>query len=339
MRGGVVLAAQAREVAYKLMTQTDQTLEQPAADHAVPDPPPSGGVLVVLNPVAGTHDPAQVRQVIEDHLSADGQALEWYETTGDEYLPDVAREAAERGFRMVIAVGGDGTVSEVASGLVHSNTALGIIPVGTANVLAHELHIPFALEAACRLLTGEQHTTRIDAMQVNDRFFFLHIGMGLDALVMRDTQREHKRRFGIFAYIWTGLTLLFGYQPRRFVIVADGKRHRRRASQVVIANGSTFGISQLRLGSHIHPDDGFIDICVLYAQRLPDYLTIAWHFLTRRHGRERKIRYYRAHQSVIINTHSTLPIQADGEILEQFPLHVRVVPRAVSVIVPPSPDD
>jgi YegS/Rv2252/BmrU family lipid kinase len=315
------------------MTPTDYTLQQPDAEQHVPDPPPSGGVLVVLNPVAGTHDPAEVRQVIEQHLSADGQLLEWYETTGSEHLPNVAREAAARGFRMVIAVGGDGTVSEVASGLVHSNTALGIIPVGTANVLAHELDIPFELHAACRLLTSDQHTTCIDAMQVNDRFFFLHIGIGIDALVMRDTQREHKRRFGIFAYLWTGAIRLFGYQPRRFVIVADGKRHRRRASQVVIANGSTFGISQLRLGSHIHPDDGFIDVCVIYARRLPDYLTIAWHFITRRHGRERKIRYYRAHQSVILNTSSTLPIQADGEILEQFPLHVRVVPQAVRVIV------
>jgi diacylglycerol kinase family enzyme len=162
--------------------------------------------------------------------------------------------------------------------------------------------------------------------------------MGLDALVMRDTTREHKRRYGIFAYIWTGLVRIFGYQPRRFVIVADGKRHRRRASQVVIANGSTFGFSQLRLGNHIQPDDGFIDICVIYARRFPDYLTIAWHFITRRHGRERKIRYYRAHQSVIINTSSSLPIQADGEILEQFPLHVRVVPQAVRVLVPAPKD-
>jgi YegS/Rv2252/BmrU family lipid kinase len=319
-------------------TQTEQTLQQPTAEQRVPEPPPSGGVLVVLNPVAGTHNPGEVRRTIEQHLGADGQALEWYETTGDEHLPDIASKAAQRGFQMVIAVGGDGTVSEVASGLVHTETALGIIPVGTANVLAHELRIPFDLEAACRVLTGEPHTTCIDAMQVNDRHFFLHIGMGLDSLVMRDTSREHKRRFGIFAYMWTGVVRLFGYQPRRFVIITDGTRHHRRASQVVIANGSTFGLSQLRLGSHIQPDDGFIDVCVIFARRLPDYLTIAWHFITRRHGRERKIRYYRAHQSIIINTSSVLPIQADGEILEQFPLHVRVVPQAVRVIVPPQPD-
>jgi YegS/Rv2252/BmrU family lipid kinase len=317
------------------MTQTEQSTQQQPAEQHLPDTRPDVQILVVANPVAGTHDHAELRRTIEQHFGTAGHELEWYETTGNEYLPAVAREAAQRGFRMVVAAGGDGTVSAVASGLVGSNTALGIVPVGTANVLAHELRIPFDPNEACRLLAGNDiSTTCIDAMQVKDRYFFLHIGIGLDALVMRDTQREHKRRFGILAYIWTGVARLIGYQPRRFVIITDDQSQRRRASQVVIANGSTFGMAQLQLGSHIQPDDGFVDICVLYGRRLPDYLAIAWHFITRQQGRERKIRYFRAHQRVVINTDNTLPIQADGEILEHYPLRVNVVPQAVRVVVP-----
>ena len=125
----------------------------------------------------------------------------------------IAHEAQGRGFEMVVAAGGDGTVSAVAEGLVGTETPLGIIPLGTANVLARELGIPVELEGAVRLLAGAHGVTSIDAMKVGEKHYFTQVGVGIDAMMIRDTRREDKRRFGRIAYIWTALTGSWGSSP------------------------------------------------------------------------------------------------------------------------------
>jgi diacylglycerol kinase (ATP) len=292
-------------------------------------------VFVVLNPMAGNSTAADVRAALDSHFPADTWTQEIYETTGDEEVSDIVRAALARGCDLVIAAGGDGTVSEVAEALVHSDVALGIIPVGTANVLARELGLPLDLEGACALLAGEHATNSIDAMQVGDKAFFLHIGVGLDSLMIRDTDRASKRRFGRAAYLWTALKWLIGYQPRRFTIAVDGRRLRPRAAQVLIANGGLLGMPPFRWGPHIRPDDGRIDVCVLSARSLGDYLRVVWQVLIGHRRRSPNIRYYSAERSIIVDADRPLPIQGDGEILGETPVRVQVIPDAVVLVVPP----
>jgi YegS/Rv2252/BmrU family lipid kinase len=289
---------------------------------------------IIWNPVAGTTDEATMRHIFEQYFSSEGRSYELYETAADERVESVASDAAQRDVTMVIAAGGDGTVASVAGGLIQSSMPMGIIPAGTSNTLAQELGIPTDLDAACRLLLAPHTTNTIDAMQVGERFFLLHISVGLDAIVMRDTGREAKRRFGRLAYIWTGIARMFGHQPRRFTLVIDGKRHRPRAAQVLVANGGTFGVPQLSWGQHIRPDDGHLDVCVIHARTLLDYLNILWHMVLRRQKRSRKIRYIPAYENVIVTSDNELPVQADGEILDQTPVKVRVVPDAVRIVIP-----
>lgn len=291
-------------------------------------------LFAIINPVAGTAPVDEIRNTLEQHLSNAGWSYEFYETTGGEQVTTVAHEAVRRGFSVVAAVGGDGTVSEVASGLVGTDAVLGIVPTGTANVLAQELGIPLNIDAACRLLIDASATTSIDGMQIQERYFFLQIGIGLDSLMIRDTSRQHKRRFGRVAYLWTGITRLLGFQPARFTIVTDGKQRRSGAVQVLIANGGAFGVPQLRWGPDIYPDDGSLTVCVIYSRNLLNYLRVAWYILTSQQKRSRTIRYYHARQNIIINADKPLPIQADGEIIGDTPVQVRVVPGAVRVIVP-----
>jgi YegS/Rv2252/BmrU family lipid kinase len=292
-------------------------------------------VFVVLNPMAGNSTAAEVRAALDRHFSPDTWLQEIYETTGEEELSMVVRAALERGCDLVIAAGGDGTVSEVAEALVHSDVPLGIIAVGTANVLARELGLPLDLEGACALLAGEYATNSIDAMQVGDKAFFLHIGVGIDSLMIRDTDRAAKRRFGRAAYLWTAFKWLIGYQPRRFTIAVDGRRLRPRAAQVLIANGGVLGMPPFRWGLHIRPDDGQIDVCVVSARSLGDYLRVIWQVLIGHRRRTPNIRYYSAERSIIVDADRPLPIQGDGEILGETPVRVQVVPDAVAVVVPP----
>ncbi len=292
-------------------------------------------VFVVLNPMAGGSSAADIRAALARHLG-EQSALELYETTGQpgEDVVALVRAALERGSELVLAAGGDGTVSEVGEALVGTSVPLGIIPVGTANVFARELGLPLTLDEACALFAGDYATTTVDAMKVGEQYFVLQIGVGLDALMIRDTERAAKRRFGRAAYLWTAATQLVGFQPQRFTIMADDQRIRPRASQVLIANGGVLGVPPLTWGPHIRPNDGKIDVCVVSARTLLDYLGLIWHTLLGQQRRDRNVRYLAAERLIVVSADKPLPVQADGEIIGETPLRIEVVPRALRVIAP-----
>jgi YegS/Rv2252/BmrU family lipid kinase len=292
-------------------------------------------VFVVLNPVAGTCTADDVRAALGRHFTCEQGACDIHETTRQDDLSALAREAAARGCDLVVAAGGDGTVSAVADGVAGSPTPLGIIPLGTANVLARELGVPVDLDQACKLLAGPLATTAIDAMVVGKRSYLTQVGVGIDSLMIRDTGREEKRRLGRLAYLWTAALHLIGFQPRRFSIAVDGRpAERSRASQVVVANSATLGQHPFRWGPDIRPDDGRVDVCIIRARNFIDYASLAWHVVTGRHRQSRHVRYLRAGHSVRIESDRPLPVQADGEIVGETPVEVRVAAGAVRVVTP-----
>lgn len=297
----------------------------------------SSRVFVVLNPMAGSSAADTIRAALEKYFGGHDTHLEIYETTGQEgRLGPMVAETARKGFDLMIAAGGDGTIAEVADGLVGTGIPLGIIPVGTANVLARELGLPLDVDAAVSLLAGPHATRTLDAMRLDDRHFVLQIGIGIDALMIRDTSRTVKRRFGRIAYLWTACTRVVGFQPRRFLLDIDGKRHKLRASQVLLANGGAFGDPEYRWGPGIRLDDGVIDVCVAYARTPWHYCGLLWDVFRRQPHRNRLVRYFKAHKTIDVVTRKPLPVQADGEIVGETPIRVEVVPAAVDVVVPRS---
>ena len=311
------------------------TVDIPDSNIVDAAPSESRRVFVVLNPMAGNSTADEVRSALQEHFG-DQIELAIYETTGaaDEDVVALVRDAVGRGVTLVVAAGGDGTVSDVAEGLIGGEIPLGIIPVGTANVFARELELPLTLAEACALLVGQHAISQIDAMKARDKYFVLQIGIGLDSLMIRDTERDAKRRFGRAAYIWTALTRLVGYQPVRFTVVADGKRLRPRASQVLIANGGVLGMPPFSWGPHIRPNDGRIDVCIVSARTVLDYLGLVWHTILGQQRSDRNVRYLSARQTIAISADQPLPVQADGEIIGETPIQIEVVPNAIHVIVP-----
>ena len=176
-------------------------------------------------------------------------------------------------------------------------------------------------------------------MKVGEKHYFTQVGVGIDAMMIRDTKREDKRRFGRIAYIWTALTRLLGFQPRRFLIRADDRQERRRASQIVIANSGILGQPPFRWGPDIEPDDGRLDVCIVRAQTLLDYLALAWHVVRGQHRQSSNVRYLNARREIVIETRRPLPVQADGEIIGETPVQVQLVAAAVRVIVPETRGD
>jgi len=309
----------------------------PTVEHAVEPAtiPKPMRIFVVLNPMAGSANAADVRQALSQHLGEQSQTT-IYETTGDagEDVVAIVRAEMANNPSVVVAAGGDGTISDVAEALIGTDTRLVIIPIGTANIFARELGIPLDLQGACALLGDQPNTTSIDAMKVGEQYFVLQTGIGIDSLMIRDTDRQSKRRFGRAAYMWTAFTRLIGYQPMRFTILADGKRIRPRASQVLIANGGVLGMPPFRWGPNIRPDDGKIDVCIVSARTALDYFGLIWHTLLGQQRRDRNVRYLTAERSIVISADQPLPIQADGEIIGDTPIQIQVIPDALVVIVP-----
>lgn len=294
-------------------------------------------IFVVLNPVAGTSDGATVRAILEQRLASDDRQVEFYETTGadDEDIVATVRTALGRGADLVVAAGGDGTVAQVAAALVGSDVPLGIVPAGTANVMAEVLVLPAGVEAAADLLAGELVTTRVDGMRMGDRLGVLHISVGITALMQRDTPRDLKSRFGRLAYLYVAAYWIFGFQPRRFMLVVDGKRRRVSASQVLVANGGAMGQPPMSWGPDIEPDDGVLDICIINARTFRDYLAVGWSSLTGRHRVNQRLRYLKARKSIAINTKPPLPVQLDGELVGDTPVRIELEPGAVCCVVSP----
>lgn len=294
-----------------------------------------GRACIILNPLAGSCTPDQVRAVLDTTFGAHSWSYTLYETSpDDDEVRAQVRQARAEGYDLVVAGGGDGTVSLVADELAGSDIPLGILPLGTANVMAQELGIPADLGQAVALLVGPHRKREMDLMRVNGRHFILQIGIGLDSLMIKDTDRQAKRKFGRLAYLATLAGKLVGYQSQRFTIAVDGKRMRPRAWQALVANAGTLGVQPLRWGPDISPTDGELDLCLFHVREPIDYARLLWRLLAGRYEPGPNIKYVRVRSQVAITTDRPLPVQADGEIIGETPVQIAVVPRGIKIIVP-----
>ncbi len=159
--------------------------------------PYAGRVLLILNPVAGQEDPLTLRRFLGGALAVRDLSFDLIETAGRGDAERAARRGAELGYRAVVAVGGDGTVAEVITGLAGSSVPLGIIPQGTANQVAGNLHIPPDVERAVEVVASGTPIALDIGQLGNGRYFALIAGAGWDAEVMAVATREMKDRWGL----------------------------------------------------------------------------------------------------------------------------------------------
>lgn len=299
--------------------------------------PYAGRTLIVLNPAAGQEDPARLRRRIGGGFAARGASFDLVETTRAGDATIAARIAVERGYRAVVAVGGDGTVAEVIGGLAQSTVPLGIIPQGTANQVAGNLRIPSDVERAVEVaVTGT--AVPMDIGQLGDgRYFALIAGAGWDAEVMALATRELKDRWGFGAYLYACLRKAITPPSALFRIRADGEEFEVRAATVLIANVGTLFHEllpvDLRIAPHGSFHDGLLDICIFAPRNLPDVATVLWKLARRTHAGDDRIIYFKARE-IEIETDPPVIKQVDGDLAGETPLVARVVPAGVKVLVP-----
>ncbi|HVA85052.1 MAG TPA: diacylglycerol kinase family protein [Candidatus Saccharimonadales bacterium] len=255
-----------------------------------------------------------------------------------EALRPLAAGAVEDGCEVVVAVGGDGTVTQVAGGLVGTPVRLGIIPTGTGNLLAGAMGIPGRPMAAARALI-DGRPRRIDLGQVkagaSGDYFSVACGIGFDARVMRSTPAGRKRRWGRMAYVATAVALAGTVRNVDFEITLDGVRRRTHGAQVLVANVGHL-TTRVRPRRPIRPDDGLLDVIVVRAAGPLVGLLAAWEALGhRRLGDHPGGRTFRGQaREVRIESERPQPAEIDGDLIGSTPVDIAVVPGALSVIVP-----
>ena len=291
--------------------------------------------LVIINPVAGNSEAVAIQAMIEAHFVAAQWQVQLYHTSGDDDIATLVQQALSEDVDLIVVAGGDGTISSVVDSLMHKEVPLGIIPVGTGNVVAQELGLPLDPEAACRLLTGDHAVAAVDVMQVGEKGFISHLSMGLYSLIAEEIDAEAKRRYGRLAYLRSALAKIIERRRWRFSLTVDGQRYHLNASLIMVANAGAVGVSTFRWGEKIRPDDGYVDICVVKARRLRDYFGVMWQAWRGRHRQNDHLLYFKAKSNIIIQANRAIPVRADGEIIGERVVHLKVVPGAVKVIVPP----
>lgn len=288
---------------------------------------------VILNPVAGMTDAQVARQRIEAAMQARQIFFEIYETCDGDDLQKIVWAARERSFERFLAVGGDGTVAAVAGSLVKSDLPVGIVPAGTGNALARELHIPLDFNQALDLALDSHELRNIDAIRVGKTCYFLNISVGVTSQTMLRVARQEKRRFGVLAYLWKGLRQILAARPQRFRLQVDGRRIASRASEVMVANAGILGLEQIHLDPAISMDDGYLDVCVVAARNLAEIQRFIFDIITRRGRLNPSFSRFKARHEITIETGQPLPVQADGEVIGMTPVSMGIVPGAVQIIV------
>jgi diacylglycerol kinase (ATP) len=294
--------------------------------------------LLIANPMAARTARVGIDRVA-DTLRSGGWEVEVLATGG----PGHARELAEYGVAQrvdIVAVfGGDGTTMQAAAALVGTEIPLGVIPGGTGNLLAGNLRIPASPARAARaLLSARPRPIDLGRMDRPGgyQYFAVACGAGYDARVMAATLSEHKRRWGMAAYVATSLRLIASIKSTLHVITIDGVRYEAHAAMVLVANCGEVIPRVVRLGPGISPTDGLLDVVVMRADNLSQSLRAVWDLLrvgpatlggatALGHARGREIR---------VESEQVQPVQLDGEAGGETPFTASVVPEAIRVMVP-----
>lgn len=286
-------------------------------------------VLFIVNPFSGVGQKKQIAYHLEKKLDLTKFTYKVSYTDHPRHATELSEEAVKDGYRVIVAVGGDGTVNETARPLIGTEIALGIIPSGSGNGLARHLQIPIDIDKAIRTINLSQ-TRKIDIVEINDQIFLSIAGVGFDAHVAKKFARQSQR--GFWGYARVAVREYFRYRPKKFVLIVDGKKIKRRALFISFANSDQFGYNT-SIAPNASIDDGMVDVCIARKTNLLKTLLWAPLLLFRKIDKAPYMEIIRAREVDI--KQSKKKINLDGEPLKLGKrLHIHVVPASLNVIVP-----
>lgn len=287
-------------------------------------------IQVIINPASGGNRPVLgiLNRVFQKH----GVRWDVSVTNRQGDGRRLAREAVQAGADLVAAYGGDGTLMEVAGGLVDTGVPLAYLPGGTGNVMAAELGISRRLTRAAALIFDPARRLRpIDLGRIGEWPFLLRASVGFEAVVAAKTSRELKDRFGLLAYGISILGALGEPLTARYQLTLDNHAVEAEGFSLLIANAGSIGRLNLSLSSGIAPDDGWLDVMIISTD-VNSMLSMAAS-VVRLEEYAASLQHWKARE-VTVTADPPQRVQVDGDPIGETPVTATVTPGAVQVIVP-----
>jgi diacylglycerol kinase (ATP) len=291
---------------------------------------PQQRILFIVNPISGTRHRSSRCSAIEDLIDKDKFRYKIIETEHAGQGHKLAKAALEEGVDVVVAVGGDGTVNEVASALVGSGVSFGIIPTGSGNGLARHLKIPVSLKRALKIINAGK-TIPMDTATLNGKPFVNIAGVGFDAFVAKKFSRAPKR--GFLSYAKISFSEYFTYKPRKYRMIIDGQEVIRRALLISFANSNQFG-NNTSIDPSAELDDGFIDVCIVKKIPFGRMIMIPPMLFIPGFDKSRYVEVIKAKEVKLKRKRGKI-VHLDGDPVKMGKeMEMKIIPLSLNVIVP-----
>ena len=297
--------------------------------------------LLIANPVAGHGRALRLGQQLRESLESRGVVCSVRVTSGEGDANRWAEAAGSDGddggpFDLIVAIGGDGTVSEIVSGQARSDkkVPIAIVPVGTANVVAIALSLPwFPGMAAGNIQAGRIVPFDVGFLPQLDRHFLLMAAIGYPARVIQDSPRRLKNLFGFFAYVAAGIRNALKLDDASIIIEDEnGKIHEFEGNTILLSNIGKIGDINFKVTPDTSAHDGLFDLTVISGRSLWGAIGVLFRMLTWRYKPSSRLHHFQA-RKVVITTDPPVPVQLDGEDLGLTPLEAEIISGGVHLIV------
>lgn len=284
-------------------------------------------ILFIINPISGIKSKKSLASVIDQYLET--YIVELVFSEYPKHAEQIAKDKA-RDFDLIVAVGGDGSINEIAKQISMLNKPLAIIPMGSGNGLARHLNIPLQLDKAVRLLRegSKQH---VDTAKLNGHFFISIAGIGFDSLVAAEYAKTKNR--GFITYSRIAIQQFFSYQEKEYDLFLDGKSYNKKAFMISFANSSQFGYNT-RISPNADCSDSYLDVCIVRKPKIYQLPKLLYQLWTRKADRSKLIEIIKA-KKVSLNQNADQYANIDGESIQVGnQIDIEVNENNLEVLVP-----
>ena len=291
-------------------------------------------ILFIINPKSGILNKKNIPDMVETNIDHNRYELFMEYTSYAGHATEIAASAVKKGFDVVVAVGGDGTINEVARSLVHTGTSLGVVPCGSGNGFARHLGIPVDINKSIEFINKAQSVT-VDYGKLNGNPFFCACGVGFDALVSADFANSTYR--GMMSYVQKTLADWVDYKPEVYEVVADSVKKRYKAFLIACGNASQYG-NNAYITPFASMRDGLLSVSILAPFTPVEVPLIVGQLFSNTLDKNSHMTTITA-RKITIKRKNAAPVHYDGEpAIMDAELKIEVVPDGLKVLAAPGWD-